>query len=283
LEKIISLQSTDESTEQAIEGSAPRIAASSYLNTAPLVWSFTHGTRQGAVELVDALPARCAGLLKRREVEAALAPIIEYQRIADVAVIPDVCVGSREQVRSVVLVTKGADVQDIRRLALDESSRTSAALLKIIFREFIGSEPEWTSRTPDLVPMLADNDAALIIGDPAMTFARGNLRVFDLAALWREQTGLGFVFAMWMVRDDASSMARRIDFAGARDEGVSLTEDIGEFYEPLLGLTRDDLRTYLRENISFSIDEEMRAGMELYFKLAHKHGIIPAVKALRFL
>ena len=277
MEKIISLQSKEKSSAER----TPRIAASSYLNTAPLIWSFTHGTRQGAVELVDALPARCASLLAGREVEAALVPIIEYQRMADVAIIPDVCVGSREQVRSVVLVTRVDNLRDIHRVALDESSRTSAALLKIIFREFIGFEPEWSLGMPGVVPMLAENDAALIIGDPAMTFARGNLRVFDLAALWREHTGLGFVFAMWMVRNEAPA-ARRIDFAGARDEGVAMTEDIVEFYEPLLGLSRDDLRTYLRDNISFSIDEEMQSGMELYCKLAHKHGLIPQLKRLQF-
>ncbi len=233
------------------------------------------------MELVDALPARCAGLLQGREVEAALVPVIEYQRIADLALIPEVCVGSRERVRSVVLVTKVENLREIRRIALDESSRTSAALLKIIFREFLGCEPEWVTGKPDVSQMLADHDAALIIGDPAMTFARDGLRMLDLAALWREYTGLGFVFAMWMVRDEASA-ARRIDFASARDEGLELIEDIVDFYQQLLGLSRQELRTYLRENISFSITEEMRAGMDLYFLLAHKHGITPAVKALKF-
>ena len=148
-------------------------------------------------------PRVVPALLERGEVDVALVPIIEYQRMADVAVVPDVCVGSRERVRSVVLASKVENLRDIRRIALDESSRTSAALLKIIFREFLGFEPEWISRTPDVEQMLADNDAALIIGDPAMTFARDNLHVFDLASLWRAHTGLGFVFAMWMVRDDA--------------------------------------------------------------------------------
>lgn len=232
--------------------------------------------------IVDAVPARCAGLLRGREVDAALVPVIEYQRMPAVAIVPDVCVGARAQVRSVVLATKVKDLRDVRRIALDESSRTSAALLKIIFREFLRFEPEWNSRAPDVGQMLAHNDAALIIGDPAMNFARDNLHVFDLASLWREHTGLGFVFAMWMAPTDASPAARRIDFAGARDEGVARIEDIIEFYEPLLGLSRNDLGIYLRENISFSIDEEMRAGLELYFKLAHKHGIIPELKPLRY-
>ena len=263
------------------EERAPHVAASSYLNTAPLIWSFTRGSQQGAVDLVDAVPARCAGLLKEAAVSIALVPIIEYQRMPEVTLVPDVCVGSREQVRSVVLATRVESLRDIRSIALDESSRTSAALLKIIFREFLGFEPEWISRTPDVGEMLAESDGALIIGDPAMTFERDKLRVFDLAALWRLHTGLGFVFAMWMMRNDSAPAALRIDFAAARDEGVARTEEIISIYEPLLGLSRNDLRIYLRENISFSIDQEMSAGMELYFKLAHKHGIIPAVRPLK--
>jgi chorismate dehydratase len=276
---IFLLQETNISS-QSTDLTATRIAASSYLNSAPLLWSFTRGTRQGTVELADAVPSRCADLVDAGGVEAALIPIIEYQRIPSGALVPDVCVGSREQVRSVVLATRADNLRDIRSIALDESSRTSAALLKIIFQEFLGLEPDWRPRSPDLEQMLAENDAALIIGDPAMTFPREQLQVFDLASLWHAHTGLGFVFAMWLVRDDASPAARRIDFAAARDEGVAKTEEIIDFYTPSLSLSRKELRVYLSENISFSPDDEMRAGMELYFKLAHKHGLIPEVKPL---
>ena len=80
-----------------------RIAASSYLNTAPLIWSFIHGAQRDAVDLfTDTAPARCAEMLARGEVDAALVPVIEYQRLAGVSIVPDVCVGSRSAVRSVV-------------------------------------------------------------------------------------------------------------------------------------------------------------------------------------
>lgn len=260
---------------------APRIAASSYLNTAPLIWSFTRGSRRGEAELTDAAPARCASLVANGDVDAGLVPAIEYQRIPAVAVVPDVCIGSRAPVRSVMLAIRVDNLNEVRRIALDESSRTSAALVKIIFREFLGFEPEWVSCVPDMAQMLAENDGALIIGDPAMTFAREGLQVFDLATLWREHTSLGFIFALWMMREQAAPAARRIDFGAARDEGLARTEEIVDFYEPLLGLSRDDLRTYLHENISFSMNEELRAGLELYFKLAQKHGIIQAVKPLK--
>ncbi|MBV9957138.1 MAG: menaquinone biosynthesis protein, partial [Acidobacteria bacterium] len=173
--------------------SLPRLAASSYLNTAPLIWSFRAGAWRDRVELLtDAAPARCAQMLERGEADVALVPVIEYQRIPEVLVVPDVCVGSRERVRSVVLVTRCRDLKEVRSIALDTSSRTSATLIQLIFREFLGLEPMCEPSAPDLRKMLERSDAALIIGDPAMTFPRDGLRVHDLASLWHEHTGLGF-------------------------------------------------------------------------------------------
>ncbi len=215
-------------------------------------------------------------------VEAALIPVIEYQRIEDISLVPDVCVGSKRNVRSVVLVTRARDLREIRSVALDESSRTSAALMKIIFLEFLGVEPTWVTSAPNVDLMLKDNDAALVIGDPAMTFARNGLRILDMASLWREYTGLGFVFAVWAMRNKDLSRVAAIDFAGARDEGLDRIEEILTHYEPEIPLSRDELREYLTDDITFHIDEPMQQGMKLYFELAYKHGLIEQVKPLRF-
>ncbi|HEX6187763.1 MAG TPA: MqnA/MqnD/SBP family protein, partial [Pyrinomonadaceae bacterium] len=166
-------------TAKSTDTRKPRIAASSYLNTAPLIWSFIHGSQREQVELfTDTAPARCAEMLVNGEVDAALVPIIEYQRIPDIAIVPDVCVGSRTAVRSVVLVTRKNNLKKVESVALDESSRTSATLVKIIFREFLGFEPRWETSAPDLNSMLMHADAALIIGDPAMQIPRDKFRVF---------------------------------------------------------------------------------------------------------
>jgi len=259
-----------------------RLAASSYLNSAPLIWSFLKGSKRGHVDFVEAVPARCAALLAQAEVEGALVPVIEYQRIAGGALVGDVCVGSQKEVLSVVLVSKDTELEHVRSVALDESSRTSATLVKIIFREFLDHEPAWTTRSPNLEEMLERNDAALIIGDPGMTFPRTGLKVWDMASLWRKYTGLGFVFAMWMVRDDALEKARAVEFAGARDEGVAHVEDIIESYQQKIPMSLDELRKYLTENISFRLDQSMGNGLRFYFELAAKHKLIDSVKPLRF-
>ena len=233
--------------------------------------------------VTDAAPARCADLLARGEVEAALVPIIEYQRIPDVRVVPGVCVGSHSAVRSVVLVSKYDDLKEVRRIALDASSRTSQALVKIIFREFLEFEPQWETSSPDINDMMKDNDAALLIGDPAMNVSLPDVHVFDLASLWRRFTDTGFVFAMWMARAGAVEAVREIDFSGARDEGLAQVEQIISQYETELLLPRDEIREYLTENITFHLDESLEQGMRLYFELAHKHGLIDNNKPLQFI
>ena len=110
-----------------------------------------------------------------------LVPVFAYQTIDGANLIPDVCVGARERVQSVCLVTRDRELDSVRSVALDSSSRTSVALTKIIFREFLNSEPEWKTTEPDINAMLAAADSALLIGDPALRLAGHGYKVFDLA------------------------------------------------------------------------------------------------------
>jgi chorismate dehydratase len=282
-----------------------RISASSYSNTAPLVWSFLYGQNHGKVELIlDNAPARSAELLSQDRVDAALVPVIASQFIEGARLIPDVCVGARRRVRSVCLVTSGMDLEKVKSVSLDSSSRTSVVLTKIIFREFLGFDPEWRDAEPDLDSMLIASDAALLIGDPALSIAEcgtrnaelsepekagigssdlrskfRDLRSFDLAELWHQHTGLGFVFAMWMTKRDGIE----IDFAGARDEGLAHIEQIAANYAGELHMSAEELREYLTDSISFSMDDTMQRGMDLYFELAEKSGLIPRFSPLKFL
>ncbi|NOT49378.1 MAG: menaquinone biosynthesis protein [Acidobacteria bacterium] len=264
----------------------PRISASSYSNTAPLIWSFLYGSQHGKVELIlDNAPARSVELLAQKRVDAALTPVIAYQSIDDVFLIPDVCVGAKERVRSVCLATRGMPLEQVRSVALDVSSKTSVCLTKIIFREFLGFEPEWREARPDIDAMLAESDCALLIGDPALrlTASRANssdvpIETFDLAELWRKHTGLGFVFAMWMARASDSV----VDFAAVRDEGLKHIDEIAANYVNDISLPLDELKRYLTENISYGIDDAMQAGLELYFELAFKNGLIGRTRPLEF-
>jgi len=221
-------------------------------------------------------------MLGNGEVDAALVPVIEYQRLPDIVIVPDVCVGSRAAVRSVVIASKQNNLKKIKRVALDDSSRTSVALVKIIFCEFLGFEPEWQVAPSDLRTMLEHNDAALIIGDPAMKIPRDKFRVFDLATLWHEFTGLGFVFAMWMAGASQAGKVRSIDFKAARDEGLANLNDIAARNADQT-LSAEEITDYLTRNIAFQMDEDMMKGLQLYFDLARKHGLIDLSKPLELM
>jgi chorismate dehydratase len=298
----------------------PRISASSYSNTAPLIWSFLYGSMHGHVEIIlDNAPARSAELLAQARVDAALVPVIAYHQLDEVRLVPGVCVGAKEKVQSVALITGGKDLADVRSVSLDTSSRTSVVLTKIIFREFLGFEPEWREAAPDIEAMLDESDCALLIGDPALGIAdglnaergmrnaecddasslitdnrlsdqdvknsdsafrirRSVFRKFDLAELWRHHTSLGFIFAMWMTRAERAP----VDFAAVRDEGVERVDEIVSNYLPDIKISEDEFRVYLSRNISYTIDDELQRGMELYFALAKKHHLCESVRELKY-
>jgi chorismate dehydratase len=269
-----------------------RIAASTYLNSAPLVQRFASGGFGDRYAFIgDAAPGRCAAMLEARQCDVALIPVIEYQRIPNLQIIPDVAVASKQRVRSVLIASR-CELAAVRSLALDTASRTSQALVKILFAERFDRLPAFITRTPD-ASVACENmfdgcEAALVIGDPAMRLAaaapRLGVRIYDLAEEWRAMTGLPFVFAVWAVRDDAEADRAALvrDFLAAKRDGLARIEAIAARYAPELDLPCADLVRYLRENVTFDLDDENRAGVARYFDLAHKHGLIDEVRPLRF-
>jgi len=221
-------------------------------------------------------------MLGEGQADAALIPVIEYQRVPGLKISPGACVASLKTVRSVVLASR-VPLKDIRSVALDTSSRTSAALIQIILSRFHSIAPSYRSWAPDLTAMLESNDAALMIGDPAMLIDRSALHVYDLAEEWRNHTGLPFVFAFWAIRNDSKVWPGAVDFIKGKDEGVAHVDDIADEYSSTLGLPREDLVSYLTENISYELDEESLRGLSLYFDLAKECGLISKVTELEFL
>lgn len=269
-----------------------QIAASTYLNSAPLIYSFMQGSLRHRYNLIgDEAPSRCATMLADGQAQIALIPIIEYQRIPNLRIIPGVAVASTYCVRSVVIASR-LPIANIRRLTLDSSSRTSQTLVKIIFKQRYGFVPQFTERTPEVAAncenMFESSDAALIIGDPAMRVAAtaqdAGLLIYDLAEEWRALTGLPFVFAVWAVREDAmiDEPALVHDFVTAKMEGISRIDLLAAQYASELNLPKSELLNYLRENVNYDLSSENIAGLRLYFALAQEQGLIAENHELRF-
>ncbi len=269
-----------------------RISAISYLNTAPLMWDFEHGTAGVDFDISYTLPSQCAKQLQQGSADIGIIPAAAYARIPDLAILPGVAIASRREVRSILLVSK-VSLEDIESVAMDSSSMTSVALLKVLFAKWWrkdATQPIFESANPDLEKMLEHNDAALLIGDPALRVDRSRYHTYDLAEEWIRLTGKPFVFAFWAVRQDAmqyvhSAAQLASEFQTSRDHGLQgeNIEQIVKEWVPRIGITEGEVRAYLTENIHYYLDAECVAGMQLFFRYASECGAIPLAQPLRFL
>ncbi|HZP01564.1 MAG TPA: menaquinone biosynthesis protein [Terriglobia bacterium] len=258
-----------------------RVSVVKYLNTVPLIWGMLHGEQQGRYDLDFTLPANCADAVRQRRADLGIIPAIEYHRMDHVEILSGLSIASKGAVRSVLLLSK-VPLQKIQSVALDNSSRTSAALVRILMRKFYCRFVTLQPAAPRPDDMLKRADAALLIGDPALTYSREGLEVFDLAEEWKKHTGLPFVFALWVGQQELRLSRYRRDFELSRDFGLAHIEDIANEYAPKLKMSVDEVRVYLTQNIDYSLDEENRKGLRLFGRLARELGIIPTEKELMF-
>jgi len=277
-----------------------RISIVQYLNTAPLVWGFTHGPLAGKYDLSFTVPSQCAEALRSGAADIAIIPAIEYQRIPGLVVLPDLAIASRNQVRSLLIVAK-KPIEQVRSIALDRSSRSTQALTRILAAEHWKIDPEFSEEEPDLQRMLEKTDAALLIGDPALRISiaiekksviapEGRaicqaaslgiigpeiFHVYDVVGEWRKLTGLPAVMAFWAARPEIVTPEVLADFQASRKFGMTQIAAIALDAARELELPQPALESYLRQNIDFSLGEENRRGLEKYFQEAARLGLIP--------
>jgi chorismate dehydratase len=263
-----------------------RLSIIDYLNAAPLNHGFKHGLGFEHFHLKFQVPSACADQLRSGEVDAGFISSIEFLRIPGLRIVPGLCIASPKRVRSVVVLSK-VPPEEIRTLALDTSSRTSAVLAQLLLRERYGASPAVTDMGPDAEAMLADHDAALMIGDQSMRAAKDGLMVLDLAEEWHAWTGLPFVFALWTVREDAPALEVPGGvgpfFHKSLETGLAHIPDIVEEARRHIPWTKLELTEYLQENIRYSLGEAEIRSLSLFFEKAVQHGFAPAHLPLRFL
>jgi chorismate dehydratase len=258
-----------------------RVGIVNFLNSKPLAWGFLKGHHADLFAPSYHPPALVARMLGQGNLDIGLIPSIEVQRIPNLRVLPDMCVGAKQEVRSVVLVSRGP-VEDIRRVALDLNSRTSSTLVRILLRERWGLDPEYLHERPDPERMLSEADAALIIGDPALRLDRAKYHVIDLAAEWKTLTGLPFVFAVWAVRPEVEIPDLPFYFKSSLRYGLSSLDTLVREAAAELGLDTSEVRTYLTENLHFFLRTEEIEGLEEFYRRAHSHGLILEPRPIEF-
>ena len=278
-----------------------KISVVKYLNSVPLAWGLLNqGPQSGLFEPVLHTPAECADQLQQGKVDVGLIPSIEFQRIKGTRIIPGPVVACRLRVRSVLLISV-VPLFQVKTVAVDTSSRTSAVLARIIFDRFFHIRPDFAPAAPDLAAMLAQHDAAVLIGDAALKFIEQHerpdaekqkaflrkgpepLEVFDLAERWKFLTGLPFVFAFWAARSGVRDQGLVDALRDSREFGVRNIPEIARRYAEPLALKEEFLQEYLTQNVDYYMDEACVEGLRQFYEMAQDVGAIKSARPLEFL
>ncbi len=258
-----------------------RLGLVPYLNAKPLIQPLLSGEVEHNCELYFAPPSQLAKALKQGSLDVGLIPAIEYASSQDYMILPDMAISADGAVRSVYLYSK-KPVSEIKTVALDSASRTSAALVKIIFAQRFQRQPEYFEATPPLHEMLETTDAALIIGDKALqTPAKAHYQL-DLSEEWQRLTGQAFVFAIFAARNSVHAGKVWQALMRSKALGMERIPDIARQEAVNLGLDYDLCLDYLTRRICYDLSPDKLAGLENFYKLAGKHGLIRKDVKLKF-
>jgi chorismate dehydratase len=260
-----------------------RLGAVGYLNARPLVYRLERSLR---FLLRFDVPSTCASLLHDGAIDVGLIPSIEYTRGGPYSIVPDLAIASHGPVASVLLFVS-RPIADVRSIAMDVSSRTSVALVRVLCARLFKIHPKIEAAGPDLSAMLGRCDAALIIGDNALfqppnVDRRLPVEVIDLGQAWTQLTGLPFVYAFWAGRDGVLEPGDVEALQAARDAGVAASDEVACAYlRDAPGRQALGMR-YLRDNIKYHLGSDERAGLELFYRYAAEIDVAPPAGALRF-
>lgn len=263
----------------------PIIGAVSYLNTKPLVEGLNRFSDR--FELVFDLPSRLADRLRCGSLDVALIPSIEAAH-PEYAIVSDACIACRGEVWSVRLMCRDPELR-IETVALDEGSRTSVALTKILLAQQYDIHPEFVPLDINADWRESPADAVLIIGDRAMKAADPRFpHQIDLGTAWHRWTGLSFVFAVWAAREtkrcaredllEISAVLSEAKELGVRNSARIATENAQQY-----GLTRQECLDYFQQHLHFTLGRQERLGLEMYYRYANRAMLIPRVHELQFL
>jgi chorismate dehydratase len=283
-----------------------RVAAISFLNPAPLLYNFEHEPTatelRARYDVTYTLPSACAAQLHEGTADLGLIPIASLT--PQLVVVPGCTIASLHEVRSILLLVKNPGRVDtaealkhVRTVAADAASRSSQAYAHILFEHFHSTHPGFVEHTADPLAMLAANDAALLIGDPALLARerRGaidaacpDLLWLDVATVWRELTGLPWVAAVWALRPEALTAGHSAtllvdDLIASRDAGLANVDALVSQWTPRIAIPPETIRTYLTRNIHYVLDEDCVRSIKLFRELAAKIGALPELPELNLL
>lgn len=241
------------------------IALVSYYNTQPFLYGLKSNNRLNKSEFILLPPSGCLEVFKNNGADIALVPVGALSTLEDYKIISDYCIGCDGDVLTVGLFAN-KPIEQVKFVYLDQDSRTSVILVKVLLEEYFKVNPSFLSNLPTQLDDLGDDEGVLMIGDKVFRHGKSFKFVYDLGRYWKEYTGLPFVFAVWIAKKEIPESIIT-EFNQALKHGLDLIPEV------VKNLNNDaiDLASYYRENISFELTLDKIQGMNLYIKKAEKY------------
>lgn len=238
-----------------------RVGIINYLNVLPFLYGLRDSSLAGSLELIETYPAELAQLLLTKKVEIGIVPVAILPEMDEYHILSTYCIGCDGPVASVCLFSE-VPVNDITTVYLDYQSRTSVALVQILFKEYWKTKPVFKdAKGEDFRHNIKGSVAGVVIGDRAFEQRKQSTYVYDLGEIWKAHTGAGFVFAAWVANSRLPASFTDI-FNSALKNGLKQVDKVvAENPYPLF-----DLTAYYRNNIQYELDEAKRKGMELFLQ-----------------
>lgn len=240
------------------------VSVVSYLNSRPFIYGLQHSSIQNKINLSLDTPAECASKLINGKAQVGLVPVAAINQVNKAQIITDFCIGADGRVDSVLLLSRNP-LEKINRILLDYQSRTSVQLVKILARQYWKIEPEFMDASSGFENQIEGGTAAVVIGDRALAWKEDYEFSLDLALEWKQFTSLPFVFACWVSNVSLGhSFLKEFNEAlqyglNHRNELITELRSHSGFYP--------ETEAYLKNRISYDLNDEKRKGMELFLQL----------------
>lgn len=238
-----------------------KVGAVSYLNTKPLIYGFEQGMMANEVELSFDYPANVAKQLLNDEIDIGLVPAAVLPLMKEYHIISDYCIGTEGTVASVCLFSD-VPLEEISSVLLDYQSRTSVALLKVLLKNYWKISPELINAAKGFEAQISGSRAGLVIGDRAFVQRNHSKYIYDLGQVWKDFTGLPFVFAVW-----ASNKPVTDDFAAAFNKATGKGFDFLDEIVAAIPPISYDLKKYYTANISYKLDGQKKEALQKFHQL----------------
>ncbi len=240
-----------------------RISAVSYINARPFVYGIKHSGFLKNYSLSLDIPSVCAEKLLKGNADIGLAPVAIIPELEKYFVFPGFCIGADGPVTSVMLYSD-VPLKEIKRVWLDNQSRTSVLLVKILAGHFWKISPVWMEAQNGYEKKIKGTDAGVIIGDRNFLKRPKSRFAFDLSAEWKSFTGSPFVFGCWISlrplnKKDSAAFKKALKFGiDRRHESV---KKLPRGFNPGI------IRKYLDDSIRYELGGAQKNAMKLFLKL----------------